>query len=105
MDSITKSKSVKRVTVDFLSEELVFISKNYSEYAAHAKANLMARYIFSKIRGHDLIRIKYAIYLMKEIKISPYLLLKSCMYFSAQKLSFRWVGFFNRRTGFSHMLE
>jgi glycosyltransferase involved in cell wall biosynthesis len=84
--SITRTKSSKKVAVDFLAIHLNEIIIDYPEYLAFAKANLLVRYIISKIRCHDLSVIQPVLLKAKNAKTNYLLVLKSFWYFLIQKI-------------------
>lgn len=85
-NSVTSNSSSKRVTVDLLSEHLVEISEKFPEYQSEVKANMITRKIMSKFRNHDLNVLNYNLNKLKDVKMNPYLVVKSLYYFILQKL-------------------
>ena len=86
IESITRQKSNKRVTVDLLSEHLLEISTKFPEFKSEVKANMITRKLISKLRGHDLKTINKNLEKLSNIKINPFLVLKSLYYFILQKI-------------------
>lgn len=84
--SVTRNKSKKRVSVDLLAVHLHEIVKKFPEYAFQAKANMFCRYLFSKIKGHDVAQIKAMLWSCCDIRLKYSLLAKSSYYFILQKL-------------------
>ena len=85
-ESLTRSRSKNRVTVDVFAENLLNIYSQYPECAREIKANLLVRYLISKIVGHDLLRIKDVLNKFDGIPFSKMAFLKSLLYFAVQKL-------------------
>ena len=87
--SITRSKTRTRATVDILSRHLSDIIRNYSEYAGAAKANLVVRRFFSRIRNHDTTAIDKSIEENGDIRADWKYVLSSFLFFTAQKFNFK----------------
>ncbi len=88
IDSITRQKSNKRITVDLLAKHLYDIAIGWPQYDKYAKANLMTRYFMSKFRNHDLSTISEIINKLFQIPNNPLLIAKSIFYFLLQKIKF-----------------
>lgn len=86
IDSLTRHQSRKRVTVDLLSIHLKKIIDDHPQFSSEAKANMITRFLISKMRGHELSIIKENLKLIKHIRVSYFLILKSFIYFILQKL-------------------
>lgn len=85
-DSITRTKKIKKITVDLLAEHLRQITELYPEYAEPAKANLVARRIASYIRGHDMSVIESNIDKLKKIPTNYLMVVRSLIFFLLQKM-------------------
>jgi glycosyltransferase involved in cell wall biosynthesis len=85
MPSMTRSVSNKRATVDFLAVHLTDIINMNPELAVAAKANMLARKVLSKIRGHDVTIISREIERCKRVRFSFWQFTKSILFFSMQK--------------------
>lgn len=83
--SVTRNSNKNKASVDLLAVHLLQISEDYPAYARHAKANLVCRLFFSTLRGHNVILLKQSLARMSKVRLSPFLLLKSCFYFLLQK--------------------
>lgn len=85
-ESLTRSKSNKRVTVDIFSENLLDIYRQHPEFAGQIKANLLVRYFASKLVGHDLLKISCVLKKLDSVKFSKVAFAKSLLFFIVQKV-------------------
>ncbi len=85
-ESITRTSSKSKMAVDFLGRHLVDISIKHPEYSREAKANIINRYFFSKLKSHDLSDIEQSLMEMKAVNTRILLVFKSMFYFLIQKI-------------------
>lgn len=85
-NSMTRSPSKRRATVDFLALHLVQIIQRHPEFAKEAKANLILRRFISKLKGHSLDIIDEQIKIVSKISFSVFDVAKSFIFFALQKL-------------------
>lgn len=86
MPSMTRSVSNRRATVDFLAVHLTDIIKMNPDLAVAAKANLLARKVLSKLRGHDVTIISKEIAGCKSVGLNFFYFMRSIFFFLMQKL-------------------
>jgi glycosyltransferase involved in cell wall biosynthesis len=85
-DSLTRSKSPSRITVDVFSDNILDLIHRHPKYRREFKSNLLVRYFFSRISGHNLSCIKSNLNSVKGVDFSFFSLVKSFFYFLVQKL-------------------
>lgn len=84
--SVTRNQNNKKAAVDVLSAHVVEIASSLPALGDYAKANLITRYLFSKMRGHDLSACLNALEAMKNVKNKYILIAKSAYFFALQKI-------------------
>ncbi|AGZ34126.1 cell wall biosynthesis glycosyltransferase-like protein [Pseudomonas sp. VLB120] len=84
--SVTRNTSSKKKAVDYLARHLVSIYELDSTYGVYVKANLITRFLFSRIKNHDVSEIKTSLRQLKGVRVHWLLCLKSFFYFLVQKI-------------------
>ena len=84
--SMTRSSSKRRATVDFLALHLTQIIQKHPKFASEAKANLLSRHFFSRVKRHDLSTIEEAIMATKNVSCRFIHLVRALTLFALQKI-------------------
>lgn len=84
--SVTRNNCKNKAAVDLLSKHLVDISRSRPDLVSVAKANIVCRYIFSRLKGHNLNEIERSMLFFETKHISLRHFLKSLFYFAIQKI-------------------
>ncbi|PHS64397.1 MAG: hypothetical protein COB09_08490 [Thalassobium sp.] len=84
--SVTRSKSNKKATVDYLADNILDLASSNPEYKKFLRTNMIVRFIFSMLAGHDLKVIRQALYSTKDYGVSLKYLVRSMFYFLIQKI-------------------
>lgn len=84
-ESVTRSGSIRRATVDYLASNLLDLSSKFPDYAPYFKVNMCVRYLFSIVRGHDVAVIKSSLKKLAGVSISYRFAVKSIFFFLVQK--------------------
>lgn len=84
--SVTRSKSNKKAAVDYLSDNILDLASSNPEYKKFLRTNMIVRFIFSMLAGHDLKVIWKALYSTKDYGVSLKYLVRSMFYFLIQKI-------------------
>lgn len=87
-ETATSSNSAKKLAVDYLAIHAAKASKEYVNLAPFFKANIISRILFSYIKGHDVAECLTALKSFHGVRTEPFLVLKSILYFLAQKIRF-----------------
>lgn len=86
MPSITRLQNKNRPTVDILANHLIDIIQTNSLYAEYAKANLITRKIFSKLKNHSLSELNKQLAHASSTPTNKLLVCKSAFFFILQKI-------------------
>lgn len=85
-NSVTRNADPDKASVNALSKCLFYIITKHPNYAAQAKAHLIVRYFFSRVRGHNM-KIIHDIYTKsKTTKTTPIDIMISLFYFCLEKI-------------------